>query len=195
MAAVLVYDGTTLTLEAPSGWRSARTRRRAVFRSEAGVSSTAVLEHYDSVQIEIDSFGDQSHYDGLIRWWSWAAEGRSYAVALDSGDMVDTTLFSSASGGATSIVVTSATGITASRRYKIRDADGAREEIVTVGSGYTSGTTIPISALKWARSAGAIIRSIDYYPAMETDDSEFPVAILPGVRWSLSHRCREYKTP
>lgn len=196
MAGMAIYwNGRTLQLDAPSVWDARRAVRKDVHRSDSGRSETAIRERYDRLVFGLDLFDSSAWYDELRRWWTWAAEGRPFAVAFDSADVVYATLSGSASAGATSLTVTSGTGIVAGRRYRIRDADGRYEEIVTVGGGYVSGTTVPItSGLVWAHGAGAFFSSLDYYPALETEDDVFPVQELPGLVWTLQVSAREYRS-
>lgn len=68
-------------------------------------------------------------------------------------DSVNTTLGASAAAGATSVTVSSATGITAGRRYLVGGAETAGGEVVLVAS--VSGTTVTLQrALTSARASG-----------------------------------------
>lgn len=79
----------------------------------------------------------------------------STAATLDS---VDTTLSGAAAQGATSVSVTSATGITAGRRYLLGGAEADGGEVVLVRS--VSGTTITLArALQYARASGTAFAS------------------------------------
>lgn len=70
-----------------------------------------------------------------------------------------TTLASNANAGATSVVITDATGVTAGQKLTI--VDRYETEIVEVASDYESGTTIPLaSALAYAHSAGDRVTAI-----------------------------------
>lgn len=79
----------------------------------------------------------------------------STAATLDS---VNTTLSGSAAQGATSVAVTSATGITAGRRYLLGGAEADGGEVVLVRA--VSGTTITLArALQYARGSGVSLAS------------------------------------
>lgn len=191
----LYWGSQSVAIEWPLQWSNRRERQANVNRADSGVSETVLEDIYDAFTIAVDSFDSQSVLDKLIAWWAYAAQGNSYSFALDSADKVDTTITGNVSAGGTSVVVTSATGITIGNRYRLRDAVGVgfAEEIVTVSN--VVGTTITIGALIYAHSAGALFRSIDYYPALETLDDAFPVSENPGLTWSMQHNCREARTP
>lgn len=196
MGSPAIYWGASgvVTLDGVTTWDDRRARIADVHRADSGLSETAVRERYDRLRFGVEAFSDLSTYDALVAWWSHAEQGKPFGVALDSADRVDTTLSASAVAGATSITVTSGTGIVAGRRYKIRDADGRNEEIVTVGGGYVSGTTVPLAAgLVYARASGAILRSVDWFPSMETEDDAFPVVNAFGLFYALDASCREYR--
>lgn len=196
MAMGLYWGTASLTLEEPSTWDARRVVAKDQMRADSGQSETSVRERFDRVRFSVENFATQAWRDALEAWWSYAQGGGSWGLAFDSADKVDTTLNASAIVGATSLTVASGTGIVAGRRYKIRDADGRYQEIVTVGGGYTPGsTTVPItSGLIYARSSGAIFRTVEYYPAMESEETEFPVVQNQGITWTLAHVAREYKS-
>lgn len=194
MAFQLGYDGKTLTLEDPSDFRVRRRTRSNRVEADSGQSEVSVTEYYDEIFLGIDFFDDAAVEAALHDWWGWAGAGGVYSLAIDHADVVNTTLASSATAGDASVEVTSATGITAGRRYKIIDADGAYQEIVKVADGYGGGTTVTLDGtLKVDRAAGAIFRSRDYYPSLESLDDQQPWTENPNLTWTLQHSCRESK--
>jgi len=83
-------------------------------------------------------------------------------------DAVNTTLAAAAAAGATSVSVTSATGVTAGRRYLLGGAEGAGGERVIVAS--VSGTTVTLARpLAAARASGAAFQSARVSVAVSTD--------------------------
>lgn len=101
----------------------------------------------------------------LQQWFSYAQEGGAWYFALDSSKTVLTTLSSSASAGASSVVVTSATGITSGQQYVIRGS--TRMELIKCAS--VAGTTINLTETlinDWF--AGDRFRSEFYWPARLT---------------------------
>src|ERR1043166_7532604 len=55
----------------------------------------------------------------LRQWLPWAKAGNTWTFARDSAEVVNPTLSATAAAGASSVVVTSATGITIGKQYEI----------------------------------------------------------------------------
>lgn len=194
MSMAITYDSKTITLEDPTDFRVRREPSRNVVRADSGESETSVNEYFDEVSLTIESFDSAAIEASLHDWWAWAAAGGTYSVALDSSDVVNTTLSAGATAGDSSVVVASATGITAGARYRIIDADGAYQEVITVADGYSGGTTITLNGtLKRTRVSGAIFRSREYFPSVESLDDEQPWTENPNCTWTLAHAFREAK--
>jgi len=82
------------------------------------------------------------------------------ATAAETGGGVDTTMSADALAGATSIVLTSATGIADNQYLRIGDTD--ETEIRRVDPSWTAGTTIPLTApLMRNHDAGDQVRQVD----------------------------------
>lgn len=83
--------------------------------------------------------------------------GGSLATGTGSVDSVNTTLNGAASAGATSVVVTSASGIAVGRRYLLTGSEESGGEWVTVSA--ISGTTITLARpLRIAHATGASVQ-------------------------------------
>jgi hypothetical protein len=93
--------------------------------------------------------------------------GTTFALrrAIGATSTGKTTLSSGASSAATSIVVASATNIQKGSVLAILTASGKVGEIVTVTTSYTSGTTIPISALINTYSTSDLVFLVEGTPS------------------------------
>lgn len=187
----------TLDLEGLSLYEpSPQEARRSRVFADSGVSETSIIETFDRLVFGIENFDSQTIFDGLYKWWAWAKQGKSYTFAFDSADVVDTALSSGISAGATSMTLDSVTGVTAGSRYKLIETDGLETEIITVASGWGGSNPVTLdTGTAYAYNAAAVFRSVDYFPALESEDSVFPVTENPGNTWTLRHRAREYKSP
>lgn len=108
-------------------------------RDESYRNNDSVLQGlYQGVGDGAGSF-DMSAYPDLIGHFFRGMVGPDTVTAAAVG----TTLNGAVTAGATSIVVTSATGITANQTLQLDT--GTPAEYIKVGSGYTSGTTIPLA--------------------------------------------------
>ena len=98
----------------------------------------------------------------LAQFRIWAMDGGAWTFARDSEEAVSTTLNGAVSAGDKSVVVTSATGVRAGRRYVIRTPTAM--EIVTVEA--INGTTVMLDAALDADFAtGVVFRSWLYWNA------------------------------
>lgn len=119
----------------------------------------------------------------LASWGEFAIDATAYAkvfgaAGADNASNVATTLSSAANALATSIVVASATNVTAGQRMTIGTEETgnthlATNEVVVVKDSYTSGTTVPIigegsnGGLRFDHASGAAVRNADnVYPAV-----------------------------
>ena len=84
----------------------------------------------------------------------YGPEGGAQQTPSVTLDTVATTLSGSASAGATSVTVASATGITAGRRYLLAGGEDAGGETVTVRA-VSSNTVTLVRPLRWAAASGA----------------------------------------
>lgn len=190
----ITWDGNTLTLEDLDTYEYRRVFDREIVRSESGVSEVSVREAYDEVRLEMTSFDEESTRDEIVAWWSWAAGGNAYSFALDSDDTVNTTISTDANSGSSSLTVNDTTGIASGSRYLLREADGWTEEVVTVST-TPSGSTVTLSSnTNHTFSSGATLKSVDYFPSVESDDDQLPVVENPGLTWTFSHTFRERKS-
>jgi len=97
----------------------------------------------------------------------------TYRVYLSSAAH-NTTLNGGISAGVSSLVVTSATGITANAYYLL-DTGVGTQEVVQVASSYASGTTIPLAAA----TANAHLTGVPFIPA-PMNTAELPVTAFGG---------------
>jgi hypothetical protein len=189
----IVYDGTTLDFPQPAsvGSEVRRPPTRDLEFSHGKKHSGALRNLYDRGRLLVDKFTDAEFERKLVAWWSWAARLNTYAVAIDSADIVDTTLNASANAGATTIQLTSTTGIVVGSRYNIREAAGQEEEAVEVQS-INAGVSVVITAgLKYGYVSGDIFRSRNYIPLAVSLDNDDPVELATATGWTFDHHYRE----
>lgn len=176
MGVPTIYFGSKTIALSPSNQNVSRTNwRQQIDMKQITVANRAVSGIEERLNVRLDlmvSMGwrgfltsaDATIKRNLQQWQSYAQEGGAWYFALDSSDKVLTTLSASASAGASSVVVTDATGIVANRQYILRGS--TRPELIKVGSGYVSGTTIPLTETlinDWF--SGDRFRSEFYWPA------------------------------
>ena len=121
-----------------------------------------------------------------VAGWGMPGAVSVVGTAAVTGGGASTTLSADVAAGATSIAVTSATGIAAGDFLKL--GDSGETEVVKVGAGYTSGTTIPVGKLRFAHdSADAVVEVDDAGTTVTTwrtgrvPSAAFKDVILDGI--------------
>ena len=163
----VIFDGNTLSLpEQPTRFRHRPRGTRVQHTSQGGQTERLFRFHRDEIQVELTSYVDESFRNELEAFWSWASRGEEFGFALDNADKIDTTLAAGISKGATSLTVTSATGIVADQFYRLRNASGGENlEIVEVFSVAAPTVNLKVGT-KFAYVTADIFRSRYFYPNM-----------------------------
>jgi hypothetical protein len=196
----LTYNSKTIDFTAlPYRLNVSPTVPRTVNRSITGVSEIIALPRVDidvtmSFRI-IDSILLRYQFDN---WWQWAQRGSAWTFAADSAKVVDTTTTANAAAGATSVAVTSATGITIGQTYKLMT--GPYYQLVTVTN--VVSLTITVNSLDTAFVSGAVFRDQYYFRGLIPDASPTPINIVdadmgqpwPPTRFELELAFRESLT-
>ena len=188
----IVYDGTNLDFPNPASppWEDKRDSDRNLVISHGGVHSVSLRNQFDLGRLVLENFEDEDFERELWAWWSWAVRGEAYSVALDSADVIDTTLDGAAAAGQAVIPLTSTAGIVVGTRYKLREAAGDEEEMIEVLS-INAGVDVTATAnLKYGYVSGDTFVSRDFLPKVVSFDS-----VKPWRRnlttFTFDHRFRE----
>lgn len=176
MGVPTIYYGSKTIALSPSNQSASQSNwRQQIDPKQITVANNAVSGIEERLNVRLDlmvSMGfryfltttDATIKRNVQQWFSYAQEGNAWYFALDSSKTVLTTLANSASAGASSVVVTSATGITAGQQYVVRGS--TRMELIKVDASYVGGTTIPlVETLNNDWFAGDRFRSEFYWPA------------------------------
>ena len=188
----IIYDGTTLTFpNLASAWENRRAAQRTLRFSQGGVHAASLRHLFDLGRIRLENFEDTDFERELWAWWSWAVRGEVYSVALDSADLIDTTLDAAAAAGQAVIPLTSTTSIVVGNRYKIREAAGNEEEKIEVLS-ISAGISVTATAnLKYGYVSGDTFKSPDYLTKVASLDAIKPWARSRFTAFTFDHRFRE----
>jgi len=158
----IVYNSKTIDIGiAPAVLKVDPVIPKVINTTLSGVSDILYAPRVDlRVHVEIKERNSATLRAQLENWWQWAQRGGDWTFAIDSTKTVATTLASAAASGATSVIVTSATGITIGQQYFILDA--AIYRVITVSG--VSGTTISFSdSLDNAISSNARFHDFGYW--------------------------------
>jgi hypothetical protein len=190
----IVYDGKTLSFPQPlSAYRLRPRTGRILSWSEASVAATRTHSAWDEAEIEVARFAEESFYNDLRAWWSWARRGKQYAFALDSSEVQDALSSAASVAGGGAIYVSNTSGFVQGKPYVVRRADGMAEEIIVPTSISTNASlNLAPATLKFDYPAASIVRSPDYFPKVVSLDDELPCA-REVTTWTLAHKFREDK--
>jgi hypothetical protein len=165
---VLTYNGKTITLgKPPLRIACSAAPPRTVTTTITGEQKTVTLPRVDALwRIEWPVIEDAAVRTELENFWSWAVQGNTWTLALDSTKTVNTTFSGAEAAGQTVLSITLLTGITNAQVYKI--CDGPNYELVTVSTS-GGGTVTVVSAINLAYGSGAIFRDRFYFVGMIRD--------------------------
>lgn len=160
----------------------------------SGASEVLTLrsEVVAEVEWQMMQFPNAADYDlhrQLQAWWRHALQGGVWSFARDRNKIVHTTLSVAAVAGASSVVVTSATGIVAGQQYLIRN--DVRSQLVEVASIASAPTITLTENLLFAFDAGAIFRDEYYLFGEVIDAEEAPIQKVMPDHYNVLLRFRE----
>ncbi len=187
----IVWNGNTLAFPGPlTAYQADLDPDREIDFSAGRVAASILHSLGDKLRVELGNFADAQFEADLDAWWSWASQGKQYAFALDSADVVDLTLSGAAAAGQKDIPLANTSSVVVGARYRLREAAGPEEEIVTIASVTVNVKATAVSNLKFGYVTGDIFRSRDYFPKMVSVDSKKPW-MEHLTTWTLDHQMAE----
>lgn len=140
----------------------------------SGGGKYEAINWYCIDQITLDVRFKEATYRKLYSWWHfWARHRKAFALAMDTGAMVSTTLDAAAAAAQTIIPVTSTTGFTIGDTVQIRSSINLDREIAEVYA-ISEGISITIDRdLMHSFVSGDILRHANYYPYLICTDESF----------------------
>jgi hypothetical protein len=188
----LIWNGNSLDFPGPlTGYANQPVTERTIARSGGVVHATNLPSSWRRLRIILDRFQDIAFWDALEAWWSWVKEGNQYAFAFDSADVVDKAMTGAAAAGQKDIPFTDTSSIVAGRKYRVRQSQGHREEIVQVDTVTLNTKATCLANLKFSYVTGDVFRSRDYFPKLVSLDSDPPFDERAGITYSFDHSCEE----
>ena len=189
----ITWNGIALDFPGPlTGYKAQPMVDRAQDRSAGVVHNTNVSASYRRVRAVLDRFDNVAFWDSLKAWWAWARQGKQYAFALDSGDVVDKTMTGAAASGQKDIPFTDTSSIVAGRKYLVRQAAGHDEEVIQVDTITANVKVTCLANLMYSYVTGDIFRSQDYFPKLvNMDGAEPPFDENAGITYSFDSTAEE----
>lgn len=143
-------------------------------------------------ELTFDARFQDSTYNSLVNWWSWARQGKSWSFAMDVGSTAYTTLTGGVTAGQTEIYVSTVTGgLSAGDICIVEAASDDEYELITVDSTDT-GKVVASANLIYAYSQNDYFKHFDYFPKVVSVDTEFNPR-RDGSWWSHTFRFIEEK--
>lgn len=162
----------SLTLE------TGRTGLKTTFKQErnlnmAASGKTEVINLYGIMEMETDCYITSDKYRDAVAFWSWARQGKPFAFANSASKVGSTTVASSVSASATSIVLTSGSSFSASDTALMRSASSDDVfELVKI-SAISSNSVTLTAGTKYAYASGAVFRDSGYIGSCIMMDTTF----------------------
>ncbi len=160
----IIWDGNDLDMKlGRTGLQMIHKQEQNQERAVAGLISQINL--HGIFEGKCDFYVTEDQYRDLVAWWSWARQGKTFAIAADATLIGDTTLDDAAAAGQKDIPLTATTGFTAGDQCLIRAEDNDDEfeliEIYQVNAGVYVET---VDNLFYAYTSGDVFRHLRYFP-------------------------------
>ncbi len=171
-------SSVTIDLPAPSVFSMKPRPPASVNTTMTGLREYVVTPRVEipvHIEFPVTKTSTTTQLPKITNWYQHACRGGTWSFALDSAKVVDTTLNGSASSGATSLIVTSATGIVSGQIYKIIDGAYYQELIVSgIASNTISFATTPLNT---DIASGAIFRDQYFFQGEIGENPEYPIIL------------------
>jgi len=173
MAIRITYNSVNVDLlVGEAGLETTYKQERKENRASSGKIET--INIYGIQELRFAAYFDEDTYRDLIAWWSWARQGKTWAFAMDSGNVGNTTLDDAAAAAQKNVPLTATAAFASGDYCLLRAADNDDEfEIVEVDSVDAGVKIVAIENLIFTYAASDIFRHWDYWPEVITIDKDF----------------------
>jgi len=142
--------------------------------NESGSGKIEVINMYGRFDYKFNCYFSQSVWYTLWAWWSWARQGKTFSFALDSDNVLNTTLDSTAAASQKVVPVVSTTGAVAGDVFFLRAEDADDEfELIVVDSVDAGVSITSTTDLIYSYQTSDTCRHKDYFPSVVTLDKTF----------------------
>jgi len=160
--------------------------KQARYQNSSGSGKIEQINLYGRQEIVLDAYMAVAAYYESLAWWSWARQGKVFSLAMDSGDVANTTLDGAAAAAQKVIPLTATTSLAADNICFIETAADNQFEIVEIASVSAGVSVTAKSNLNQAYASGDAFRHFEYYPELISMDKAYkPVRSGKYYRWSF----------
>ncbi len=186
--ALITYNGKTLSFPlAPYRFTTPDyPLQSSTSRTLSGVADDILLRADAAISIGFQRFVNATADHATLKrnlqqWLQWAQTGQAWTFARDSTKTANTTLSSAAAAGASSVVITNATGLVIGNQYILRSKDNI--ELVKISN--IASTTITLTeTLNFGYATGSRFRDELYWPGRLLDKTN-PIIEQPIRHWGF----------
>lgn len=146
------------------------------YKNDSSSGKIETINLFGRWEYSFDCYFSRSVYYTLWAWWSWARQGKTFAFALDSAKVGDTTLDDAAASGQKVVPVAATTALTAGDVCLLKAIDADDEfELITIDTISAGVSVTATTNLIYSYAAADICRYKDYFPSVKMiGDSWFP---------------------
>ena len=131
------------------------------------------LTFFDLVVARLAIAVPLSTYYDLVGFWSYVSRGNSFSLAMDTGQVGNTTLDGAAASGQKDIPLTATTAFSQNEYCLIRQAaKNGQYEVVQVGSKDVN-KVVAAANLQFTYASGDTFRHFRYYPSVKLLNEQF----------------------
>lgn len=182
----IVYNGKTINFPwGPYAFNPEYPHRRMQNFSATEIGEVINVTPSVLISMAFRNFENTAYPDlrrAIEQLWEWASCGQAWRFAMDSSLVSLTTLNGAASAAASSVVVTSNTGLTIGDAVIIRDSNHMQRTKIS----NIAGTTITLAdTLDFAYVSGARFRHERYWPARLLDTKKHFIREMPPLMYDL----------
>jgi len=190
MSIVITFNSNSITLQVgPGGLQTTHKQERNQEYARAGLIEQINL--YGIQEMSFDAYVSTAVYYSLFAWWSWARQGKTWAFALDSTKIGNTTLNGAAASGQKVIPLAATAAFSSGDICFIKALDADDEfEVVTIDTVQAGTSVTATSNLIYSYASADSFRHIEYWPSVKSLDEEFAPTKMNNT-WSHTFKFTE----
>ncbi len=172
MTIQITYDSRTIDLLIGAGGL------QQIFKQErnqnnSGSGKIETINQFGRREYALDTYFLTAIYYDLVAWWSWVRQGKTWALAMDSGNVGDTTLDGAAAAAQKTVPLTATAAFSADDYCLIQAADDDEFEIVQIDSVSAGVSIAAVENLKFTYAVGDKFTHLNYFPEVISLDNSF----------------------
>jgi hypothetical protein len=146
-------------------------------QNQAGSGKIEQINFFGLFEPQVSVYIDTDDYRAMMAWWSWARQGKTWSIAVDSTKTTSTTLDGAAAAGQKVIPLTATTGFAQGDECLIRAEDNDDEfEMIQIASISAGVSITAVDNLYFSYTSGDTFRHMHYWPSVINTGKAFDPA-------------------